>query len=316
MSAFNKNIRPVLPLGPYACDMRNKRDYRIDYWSGTDNENLYNQLMRKKFSKTPDGGKWWKWYKKPIEYTKNKNGLRLPFAVDEKTNFSGKYVVLGCSFVEGIGVTADMTVSAYMTKKSGVETLNFGTSGCGCDVVFYNALWLSSLRYRPKKIFIVWPQIQRFSFFNIEVNQSDPEETFISAKDNSKVIEPWIANPSHKMYKNYFTQQYLTDPIYQRNQKLIWQKILRNMWGNKLVELDILDVSEYNQTYMEDAHAYVFDREHRKTLSPQELINQYCARDLMYDKFDHTLQFDYQNIPISHWGPRKNEVVANWLLSN
>ena len=316
MSAFNKNIRPVLPLGPYNVDMRWKEDFKIKLWSGTDSEELYNNLMRKKMPKTPNKGRWWRWYNKQIEYTTNKNGLRLPYSVDENTDFSKKYVVIGCSFVEGIGVTSDLTISSYMTKKSGIETVNFGTSGCGCDVAFYNAMWLSSLKHRPKKIFIVWPQVQRFSFFNIEMSISDPKETFISAKDNSKVIEPYIANPSHRMYKDYFTQQYLTDPIHQRNQKLIWQKILRNMWGKNLVELDILDTTEYNQTFSKDAHHDTYDTERRKMLSPQELVNDYCARDLMFNKFDHNMAFKYNYLPIAHWGPRRNEVMADWLLAN
>lgn len=308
MDFDEKSVRQVFPMGIEEFDMDSNKDYRIDHWSGTDSEALY----QRNFQYMTKLGLYdsWKW-KKPnkIEYHRNRNGLRLDYHIDKNFDFSEKYVLLGCSFVEGIGINRNETISAWMTKLSGIDTINFGNGGTGCDIVFYNVMWLTSLKNPPKKIFIQWPQVQRFSRFLISYHDT----CLVSANDNRKILDPFIL-PNRKMYKKFWKDEYMLQPENQSAHKLIWKQIIKNMWGDNVIELDILDNSEFNPTYDDDAKSAVNDREKRSKLTPEEFLNYYCARDITKQTIDMTLK-GWRSPSGCHWGSHANRDVAKWLLA-
>lgn len=308
----SNKIRKLFPLGVHYIDM-SKPPKKV-FWNSSDSEMNFN-LTVKEMKKHKIN---WRWANEEIVYDINYNGLRGTETYDENYNFSNTYVVLGCSFVEGIGNRADETISAYIEKKSGIKTLNFGNGGTGCDIIFYNAMWLAGLKNPPRKIFISWPPIQRFSQFHTYVDPVGKDKWFTRAADNSKVIDPFLGTTDITVasYKKYYKPEYVLDPYVHANNKRLWQTLIRSTWGSNVVELDIVDNGPENQTYQDDVKSEIMTGLHH--LDVEEFFNDCCARDIRWDGID--LQIRKQggkkyDFIVSHWGPRKNQNIADWFLS-
>lgn len=304
-----KKIRNTFPIGCHHYEMSLKDDYCIDKWNGPDSKENFLDISKfmDKWGYAPN----WKWRSNTINYYRSKNGLRLNFYIDDEYDFSGKQVVLGCSFVEGIGCGEDETISAWMTKLSGKTTLNFGNGGTGCDVVFYNAMWLASLKNPPEKIFILWPQIQRFSFFDTEYNIVSNKS---SARDNSKVLDSFLYTEKRRFGK-YYKSQIMANPVVQAGNKSLWLDLIRTTWGSRVVELDILDSSEYNKTYNDDAKNEILNIEYRRTLPKEEILDGYCGRDIGRDTLERLFQNNGNTGGFCHWGSLYHRDIASWFLA-
>lgn len=304
------NRRPIFPLGISRAAPKNRNYPLIDnrLWSDPDSEESYNRILPK-ISKYIN----WRWATEQITYSTNNCGLRMEENIDDNYDFSNTYVVLGCSFVEGIGNKKDETISAYIEKISGVKTLNFGNGGTGCDVVFYNSMWLASRPNPPKKIFICWPEISRVSHYRLSYNKIDN----IMETDNSYSTPLYPINISTKDHmENDYKDEFFAYPYVQSNNKILWQELLRFTWGKNMVELDIIDTSEFNKTYdKKTLKVDLGDQPLRESASPEELINLWCARDIQLDTIDRIIKKGEKYGGACHWGPAFNKLVAEWLLS-
>ena len=285
-------------------------------FSGSDNERTYtatSNILKTRFSNIK-----WRWLNETIEYHVNSNGLRNSFDMDEDYDFSDKYVVLGCSHVEGIGSPSHQTIPGFIQQKTGIQTINMGNGGCGCDIVFYNAMWLSTVKSPPKKIFILWPAVNRFSYFDLKYD----EEEFIKASNGSSFVNPFLIQncDSVRMFKENYKINLMANPVVQASNKLLWQKLLKSVWGNRMVELDVIDGSEENQTYQgkEFANEVLKLDERLKCKDPEELLNDWCARDITKESVKVVVRSIDKSAGHGlncHWGWRINDSISDWFIS-
>lgn len=293
--------RPILPFSSEWINEYETYPYVRGNWETTDNEENFKRILPK-ISKYID----WKWKNRSIDYVVNNCGLRINENINDDYDFSETYVVLGCSFARGTGVSSDETISAWVERLSGVKTLNFGNSGAGCDTVFYNILWLFTKPKPPKKVFVLWPEISRFSQFKLSVS------------DTGRII---CSDPSHQLSVRHgvhnnrkFNIEHFIHPELQANNKRMWQHIMHSTWGSSIVELDIIDTSEYNLTFNKTAHAEL-GWMNRTALSKEEIINEYCARDIQEDSIKRVFEENRITAGACHWGNLQHKIIAEWFLA-
>lgn len=309
----DRKIRHIFPIGAKMYNV-SVPGVRTMEWNATDNEGNFNIVSGILKTKNTH----WRWNNKGISYNVNSNGLRLDEEhIDQNYDFSDKYVVLGCSFVEGIGLPEHETIPAFIEKQSGVKTLNFGNGGTGCDVVFYNAMWLSQVKNPPKKIFILWPAVQRFSYFSVTITEDGKNSYFARAEDNSKIINPFIGVHDFQspLFNKNYKQNILLEPIIQSKNKILWQTLLKQTWGNKLVELDILDNTEWNQTYMDDEKSEIFNTDSMPVKNLEIYINEWCGRDIEETTLRSAFRQNDGRHIVSHYGWQQHSRIASWFLS-
>ena len=302
----NENPRRILPIGiqPVTDETILNNEFLIKKYTGTDTPELYAHTA--KFCRKV--GFDWRWLNEEITYTYNNCGLRMSEHIHDDYDFSETYVVLGCSFVEGIGCPEDETISAWIQKLTGFKTLNFGNGGSGCDIVFYNAVWLASRPKPPKKIFILWPAPTRFSRFRLYL---DERRDLILPEDNYDLVRAFMNTNSagNNIFDNYYKINIFADPQPQLSNKLLWRELLKAHWGDNMVELDIMD--DTAPGYMDDAKSMFFDWDE---LTLEEKLNRGFARDLRAGTIANYMAGDNVAMP-SHWGTIMYERVAKWFIS-
>ena len=316
-----KMPRSLFPIGVHCQDpdwLPEHVKFETMNWNATDEEKKYQRVLREldKWGKLDE----WKWTNKKIDYKINKNGLRHNELITEDYDFSDKYVVLGCSFVEGIGCLENETIAGWLTKLSGVKTINFGNGGTGCDVAGYNALWLGGLKNPPKKIFIVWPAIQRFSMFNI---MYDYVHKVFRPNDNAKAIVTFLGHSDPVVYNHWWTPRYALEPRNQQAHKFLLKQLINNLWGDNAIELEIIDTTKYNPFYREDLkHELVGGGDRRFKKGPMGVMNDYLARDINKDVVKFLLtprprDMLVENHPgyAAHWGSQVHKNIAEWFLA-
>lgn len=122
-----------------------------------DNEELYQlNLVRQPAD--------WYYRTHSVEYVWNTNGYRAPEWVD--VDWPNSHVVMGCSFVAGIGVTGEDTVSSQLAQQLGEPVINLGYSSAGPYVTQYNSLMLARAGIKPKSVSIVATEISRYTLFD------------------------------------------------------------------------------------------------------------------------------------------------------
>lgn len=307
-----KVIKPVFPIGSQIP--KNFIDIEKREFLETDSKELFTQtrqIAAKMFEKR---GVNWRYLSEKINYSININGLRADENFDENYDFSNTYVVLGDSFVKGIGVGEYDTIPAYVQAQSGVKTLNFGNGGTGCDVVFFNAMWLSGLKNPPKKIFIVWPQIHRFSRFHVSYDKEN--DLFERAGPHGRIVDAYIPHTclKKKDFAKFFKMDIMVEPSIQSENKLMYQQILRNTWGSQLVEMDVLDPTEYNKTWQGTEILNIIRHYHYQSATEEEILNDWLARDISVDDFKKVAS-GVDRTAACHYGPKVYEGMAKWLLS-
>ena len=302
----NENPRRILPIGikHVPNEVITDNEFLIEKYTGTDTEELYKATA--KFCRKAEFN--WRWRNEEITYTYNNCGLRMNEHIHDDYDFSETYVVLGCSFVEGVGCAEDETISAWIQKLTGVKTLNFGNGGTGCDVVFYNAMWLASRPRRPKKIFILWPSPSRFASFRLYLDET---RNLVLPEDNLDLLRAFMYNNArgHLSFDNYYKMNIFADPQPQVSNKLLWKELLKAHWGDNMVELDIMDST--TPGYMDDEKSMFF---YWDDLTLEEKLNQCLARDLSAVTISNYLEGDQIAAP-SHWGTLVYERIAKWFIS-
>lgn len=120
-------------------------------WSGTDNEQSFNQNPNKS-----------EWENVDISYVYNSNGFRCP----EFDSFKNQRVnlALGCSFTEGIGLPVEMTWPFLLSKQINEPVINLGIGGGNSDQVARVLTNVSGL-FTIGTVYILWPPLHRFEFY-------------------------------------------------------------------------------------------------------------------------------------------------------
>jgi len=98
------------------------------FWSGSDQLELWQSNMKKTPQFFKDNG--WD-TEDAIEYQYNSHGFRCPEFTDEPC-----YIVLGCSFVEGVGLQSHQTIPHILSNLLNSPVMNLGVGGSSNDTSF------------------------------------------------------------------------------------------------------------------------------------------------------------------------------------
>jgi len=129
----------------------------------------------------------------PIKYCYNSKGYRdcKEFEEYEDGNF---ILVFGCSYTEGVGLHSEDIWHYHIGKELGLDVVNLGVSGTGCDFQVVNTMqWLKKYS-KPKFVFYQWPGKDRKYFIvgedevrtSIPAQWEDAESDYVDLPSNVK----------------------------------------------------------------------------------------------------------------------------------
>ena len=97
-------------------------------------------------------------------YSVNSLGYRAPEF--NKIDWSNSFIIQGCSQVFGESTLDEkLLVNRYLSDLLDAPVINLGVSGSGMDVQYVNALEMLEQGIKPKGVFIVYPNMDRYSLF-------------------------------------------------------------------------------------------------------------------------------------------------------
>ena len=113
---------------------------------------------RAKKNYTPE----WKYATKRIEYHVNSDGYRTKEWND--IHWANSIVLMGCSYVYGVGVAEDETISHQLEDKIGHPVINMGVPGSSPTFTIHNLSCLLA-QYNPKGVVIGWSGSGRAPYY-------------------------------------------------------------------------------------------------------------------------------------------------------
>lgn len=291
-------------------------------WSGTDSEELF--LRNKKTFDMCYPTLNWRYANEKVTYKYNNVGFRNNEDFNEDTDFSNSYAVFGCSFIEGIGNHLNETIPHYIQQTTGVKTYNFGLGGTGCDVLFFNVLKLMSFKKPPKKIFILWPEHARFTHYKLKLEN----ENVVSDIGKKNITMFGVHTMNNAEFKNNYKPNYMVNAEILYSNKLLYMSRLRDLFGDRLIEMDVLEHTISLDTPDNAAvnHAFGWNNIDEKYINdPNWIINNWFCRDIVINnirlervKDNLTAEFlvNFLRTGASgHWGSAKNKIIADLLIS-
>lgn len=97
-------------------------------------------------------------------YTVNSLGYRAPEFTT--IDWSNSFIIQGCSQVFGESTLDDtLLVNYHLSDLLGAPVINLGVSGSGMEVQYVNSLEMLEQGIKPKGVFIVYPNMDRYSLF-------------------------------------------------------------------------------------------------------------------------------------------------------
>mgnify|MGYP005706484277 FL=1 len=150
---------------------------------------------RAKKNYTPE----WKYATKRVEYHVNSDGYRTKEWND--IHWAKSIVLMGCSYVYGVGVAEDETISHQLEDKIGHPVINMGVPGSSPTFTIHNLSCLLS-RYNPKGVVIGWPGSGRAPYYSDEVIHCGNW-----AKDIAGMGLAWRYNKSHGEITSHLCRQ-------------------------------------------------------------------------------------------------------------
>jgi hypothetical protein len=161
------------------------QDQTSGLWAGSDTEALY----RENCVRRPPG-----WREQGLHYSWNREGYRAPEWL--RIKWSDSHVVMGCSFVLGIGVDDADTLPNQLSQLLGEPTVNLGYAGGSCQVIQYNTMRLIELGWLPKTVTIIIPELARMTYFD----NSAPRNLMPLSQgplDQASFYRYWLRSPGH-----------------------------------------------------------------------------------------------------------------------
>lgn len=97
----------------------------------------------------------------PIKYKYNKHGHRCKNMTE--IDMYNYVLFTGCSHTEGIGLKLEDSFPYLISKSLNCDYYNLSLAASGIDVLMHNLLiWFSKFKYKPRCVFIQWPDHSRF----------------------------------------------------------------------------------------------------------------------------------------------------------
>lgn len=249
------------------------------HFIGIDSEENFNSIKK---IMPPE----WRWHNQKITYRFNSLGHRNNFELED-VDVSNMTAIIGCSHIEGTGVTENLTIPYFYEKLSREKTYNLGQSGMDNQVIFFNALWAYQQGF--KKIVISWTQPERNSMLN-------------------HLGEPEIFRGPHvipDLYYKYFTDDYTFDNAHWHHRISLFDKIL-NGFGIHTFKYFSSGSEEHDRVWKDISIKYNLENLGLSGLIKNiEVANDVFARDIVHmgnDMFS------------SHYGPLINQRVARDMI--
>ena len=123
-----------------------RKTLSANLWSSPDTEQAFEQHVK---TQPAD----WYYRTHPISYKYNSNNYRCPEWAD--IVWQDSWVIMGCSFVEGIGLAESDSLPYLISKLINQPVINLGVGGSGTDAILFNTIRLTKKNIRPKGVIIV-----------------------------------------------------------------------------------------------------------------------------------------------------------------
>lgn len=207
-------------------------------------------------------------------YDINEQGYREKSWKD--INWNNVILCLGCSFMDGLGVSKEHSIPGLLTKLTSINCVNLSSPGFGVQAMVDISSTLINLGITPKAVIMQYSFWNRF--YDIKTKKTIIPSTFAEINDKNL----------RKVYKAHINYNDVEDNM------LYCQKILKALWKNTTTfSYNISFVDEYNQEYITDLGI--------PTLSPIVNLNSSFirARDYFHGGLDsnmHNATIIYNNI--------------------
>jgi hypothetical protein len=161
-------------------------------WCHSDSEELYLQNCA-----NPPAG--WLWKDRQVEYHWNREGYRAPNW--ESIIWPSVHVVMGCSFVLGVGIDENETLSHQLSLELGEPVINLGFQLASAQVIMYNTMRMQELGWKPNTVTIIIPELSRMTYFEdehvISLYPDTSLKTIDRTEDYTKFFQMWTNTPKH-----------------------------------------------------------------------------------------------------------------------
>ena len=169
-------------------------------FSGGDNIQLFEENLKTQ----PED---WYYRTHPVKYTLNSLGYRTKEFDD--IDWKESIVMFGCSFIFGIGVTDEHTVSYFLEQLSGRPVINMGIPGSSIQTALHNSIILNDSEYPiPKAVIYLFTDLNRFQLYQ---------------------------NNSVEHYGHWSSIPKFLNSDYTFPHNLMSIKMIRNLWKNKTI---------------------------------------------------------------------------------
>ena len=181
--------------------------FTLDF-SGGDRKELFEENLKTQ----PDN---WYYRTHKVKYTLNSLGYRTKQFDD--IDWKESIVIFGCSYVFGVGVTDEHTISYFLEKLLGRPVINMGIGGSSIQTALHNSIILNDSEYPiPKAVVNNFTELNRFQLYlnnYVEHHGSWSSEVYPTSSYILKFL-----NSDHIIPLNLMTI-----------------KMIRNLWKNKTI---------------------------------------------------------------------------------
>jgi len=109
-------------------------------------------------------GEKWNWKDRDLTYTLNSQGYRCEEF--DKIDWQKSIVVIGCSYVFGVGLDDDQTLASCLNSKLSTPVINLGISGSSIPIALANLLAIIENYDQPKSVINLWTEYSRLPFWD------------------------------------------------------------------------------------------------------------------------------------------------------
>jgi hypothetical protein len=127
------------------------------HWSGSDTKELYEKNLKIQ----PQD---WYYRNHSVTYTYNSKGYRTKEF--NKIDWAESIVILGCSYVYGVGVDDAHTLSQQLENIMQIPVINLGQGGSSINYNLHNSVILSAGYPTPRAVIMAWPHHSRCVYYD------------------------------------------------------------------------------------------------------------------------------------------------------
>jgi len=179
------------------------KDTLVNNFTGSDSESLF----KKNLKKLPND---WYYRHNKVTYTVNKHHYRCKEFED--IDWAESVVIFGCSYVFGIGIDDEHTISNQLEKIIGRPVINLGAGGSSTIFSLHNSIILRNGYPTPKGIVHLWTDSSRCTFYE---------------SDNIKNLGSW------NMTKGNLFDSWTADYSNPKTHLVFTAILARQIWDNK-----------------------------------------------------------------------------------